>query len=162
MVHRVSHDLFIFGRTEDLRRIASSKVAGDFGLQEIGERSFIFDDAMAGHAAHAVTRQRAVDVRLVRRLIVVSGVDHLWIEITFAVSTVIVVEPAFTHDAMTFEARVIDGFDLLRNFGRIVFEETLDERNLAFELRIEDGIATSQSHWRPTPLAEWRNVHHGR
>ena len=67
----------------------------------------------------------------------------------------IVVQTAFTHHAMTLEARVVDGLDLFRDLCRIVFEETLYESNFAVELCVENRIAAGQSHRRPTPLAVW-------
>ena len=66
----------------------------------------------------------------------------------------IVVQPSFTHHAMTLEARVVDGFDLLRDLCRIVFEETFDKGDFAVELCVENRIASGQSHRRPAPLAE--------
>src|SRR5678815_1648595 len=108
---------------------------------------------MARHAANAITRQRAIDIRFVFSRIV-SRVNQLAFEVTFIRTTVIVVQTAFTHHAMTLEARVIDGIDLFRDFRRIVFEESFYKLNLAIELCVEDWIAASQTHRRPAPLAE--------
>ena len=71
----------------------------------------------------------------------------------------IVIQPALTHHAVTLETRVVDGLDLFGNLGRIVFEKTFYESNFAVELCVENRIAAGQSHRRPTPLTEWRNIH---
>jgi hypothetical protein len=112
---------------------------------------------MTRHAAHAITRQSSIHIRLL--VIVVSRVNQLRIEISPAM---IVIETTLTHHAMTSEARVVDGLDVFRDLRRIVFEETLDESNLTLELCVKDRIASGQSHRRPAPLTIRRNVHHRR
>src|SRR5690349_7841759 len=114
---------------------------------------------MTHHAADAVASERAIDIRLVFSRIV-GGVDELRSEVAFAGTSLIVVEPALTHHAMTAEAGVVDIARLLCDLRRIVLEKFLHESNFAFELRVENRIATGQSHRRPTPFTKRRNVHY--
>src|SRR5918994_4744078 len=111
---------------------------------------------MTRHAAHAITGQSSIDVRVLVvtwRIRIVSSVNQLSLEITFIRSAVIVIQSTLTHHAMTLEARVVDLLNLLRHLNRIVFEKTFYESNLAVQLCVENRIAAGQSHRRPTPLA---------
>lgn len=141
IVHRVGDNLFVLEWSKQLRGIANSEIPSDPGLEKIRERHFVFDDSMTRHTAHTIMRQSSIHIRLL--IVIVSRVNQLRIEITF--TSMIVVEPALAHHAMTTETRVVDGLDVFRNLRRIVFEETPDESNLAFELRVEDRITPGRS-----------------
>ena len=167
IIHRVGNDLLIGKRPEDLVSVAGSKVAGNVVVQETRNpigfalHHLVFHDPVTSHATDAIARQRAVDVGfgISWFRIIVSGKDKFRFEVALVRSAVIIVQPPLAHHAVTLEASVINRFDLFFYFRRVVLEESLHERNLAIELRVEDRIASGQAHWRPAPLAEWRNVH---
>src|SRR5262249_16390003 len=92
---------------------------------------------------------------------IVSCEDQIWIEIAFIRTTVIVIQTAFTHYAVTLEAGIVNRLDLFGNFRGIVFEETFYESNFAVQLCVENRIGAGQCDRGPTPLAEGGNVHYG-
>ena len=141
--------------TKQFRRIAGRKIAGDLCLEEIDKRirvgfgRVILNDSMTRHATHAVTRQSSIDILVVRWWIrIVSSVDEITFKITFIRTTMIVVEPSFTHHAVTLEARIVDGLDLLRDLCRIVFKETLHETQFRFRV-----VRRRPDRDRPVPSA---------
>src|SRR6185369_9749335 len=125
IVHRIGDNLFILEWSKQLRRIADREIPRDPSLEKFREWHFVFNDSMTRHAANAISRQGSVDIRL--RVVIVSRVNQLRIEITL--TSMFVIQPAFSHHAVTLEAGVVDGLDILRHLRRIVFEETLDESN---------------------------------
>src|SRR6185295_11619616 len=100
---------------------------------------------MTRHATHAIPRQSPIDILAVFwRIRIESSVDEIAFKISFIRTAVIVVEPALTHHAVTLEARIVDGLNLLRDLCRIVFKETFYELNLAFQLCVENRIASGE------------------
>src|SRR5262245_12430507 len=111
---------------------------------------------MTRHAAHTITCQSSINIRVLiarRRIRIVSGINQVSTKIT--VTAMIVIKASFAHYTVTLEARIVDESYLLRYLHWIGLEKISNERNFAVELRVEDRIAARQSHWRPTPLAEW-------
>src|SRR5437868_12607854 len=110
-------------------------------------RCFVFHDVMTGRAADSIARQGAV---LEVRVLHLSEVNNLAVEVSSA--AMVQVELALSHHAMTAETGV--NYFARQFFSlRLVFE-CLQVGQLTIELRIEDRIASSETHRRPAPLTE--------
>ena len=111
IVHWVSNNFFVFEWTKQFCWITGREIACDLILEKIDEWNFIFYDSVASHATNAITGQSSIDVPVLiaRRWIrIVSCIHQITIEIAFIRSTVIVIQTALAHYAMTLETGIVD------------------------------------------------------